>query len=80
MENLHPQVDAKILTEFFIAHGVNLTNLEIVREPISGESKRFAYLQLQNHEDAVFALKKAGQILFGRALKIFADDTLTTFA
>ena len=80
VENLHPRVDGKILAEFFDAHGVTVKNLEISCDPISGISKGYGYLECHSHEDAVFALKKSGKILFGRAVKIFADDTLPTFS
>eukprot|EP00088_Acartia_fossae_P051430 TRINITY_DN5776_c0_g1_i1.p1 TRINITY_DN5776_c0_g1~~TRINITY_DN5776_c0_g1_i1.p1 ORF type:complete len:407 (-),score=169.75 TRINITY_DN5776_c0_g1_i1:125-1345(-) len=69
--NLDPEVDEKLLYDTFSAFGVILTTPKIQRDPDSGNSKGFAFINYANFEASDAAIEAMnGQYLCNRAIQI----------
>jgi len=69
--NLDPEVDEKLLYDTFSAFGVILTTPKIQRDPETGNSKGFAFINYASFEAADAAIEAMnGQYLCNRAIAI----------
>ncbi|TRY79911.1 hypothetical protein TCAL_12772 [Tigriopus californicus] len=69
--NLDPEVDEKLLYDTFSAFGVILTTPKIQRDPDSGNSKGFAFINYASFEASDAAIEAMnGQYLCNRAISI----------
>jgi splicing factor 3B subunit 4 len=69
--NLDPEVDEKLLYDTFSAFGVILTTPKIQRDPDSGNSKGFAFINYASFEASDAAIEAMnGQYLCNRAITI----------
>jgi len=69
--NLDPEVDEKLLYDTFSAFGVILTTPKIQRDPETGNSKGFAFINYASFEAADAAIEAMnGQYLCNRAISI----------
>merc|ERR1719322_285068 len=69
--NLDPEVDEKLLYDTFSAFGVILTTPKIQRDPETGNSKGFAFINYASFEASDAAIEAMnGQYLCNRAISI----------
>merc|ERR1712066_431660 len=69
--NLDPEVDEKLLYDTFSAFGVIMKTPKIMRDPDSGNSKGFAFVNFSSFEAADTAMEAMnGQFLCNRAITI----------
>uniref|UniRef100_A0A8W8KG22 Splicing factor 3B subunit 4 n=1 Tax=Magallana gigas TaxID=29159 RepID=A0A8W8KG22_MAGGI len=69
--NLDPEVDEKLLYDTFSAFGVILQTPKIMRDPDTGNSKGYAFINFASFEAADAALEAMnGQFLCNRAISI----------
>ena len=69
--NLDPEIDEKLLYDTFSAFGVILQTPKIMRDPDTGNSKGFAFINYSSFEAADAALEAMnGQYLFNRPITI----------
>ena len=69
--NLDPEVDEKLLYDTFSAFGVILTTPKIQRDPETGNSKGFAFINYASFEAADAAIEAMnGQYLCNRAISV----------
>merc|ERR1719189_155667 len=69
--NLDPEVDEKLLYDTFSAFGVILTTPKIQRDPETGNSKGFAFINYASFEASDAAIEAMnGQYLCNRAIQI----------
>ena len=69
--NLDPEVDEKLLYDTFSAFGVILTTPKIQRDPETGNSKGFAFINYASFEASDAAIEAmSGQYLCNRAIAI----------
>ena len=69
--NLDPEVDEKLLYDTFSAFGVILQTPKVMRDPESGNSKGFAFINFANFEASDAAIEAMnGQYLCNRPITI----------
>ncbi|RCN24035.1 hypothetical protein ANCCAN_30276, partial [Ancylostoma caninum] len=69
--NLDPEVDEKLLYDTFSAFGVILQVPKIMRDPETGNSKGFAFINFASFEASDMAMEAMnGQFLCNRAISV----------
>lgn len=59
-----------VLAAFFEAHGIKVQECLILRDRITGRSRGFGFVTLQNPEDRDKAMRLSGERLSGRAIVV----------
>ena len=78
--NLDPEVDEKLLYDTFSAFGVILTTPKIQRDPETGNSKGFAFINYASFEAADAAIEAMnGQYLCNRYVKFIYSEKAIKF-